>query len=77
MVSNFRVAMEMLDIFDPDDPDANVDCCMNTVDRLGEVRGWLGHEKAYFAQAKLRGEARAWFHRRDYYALHGKSAARR
>lgn len=61
--TNLTMTLEMLEPFDPNDKDADIDHWLLTMDRLGDVYGWTAVERSYFTQVKLRGEARVWFNR--------------
>lgn len=63
MGGELTMAVEILEPFDSEDEDANVNRWLSTVDRLGEIHGWTAVKRSYFTQAKLRGAARAWFNR--------------
>lgn len=58
---NLTMSMEMLEPFDPDDEDANIERWVSVVDKLGDVYGWTPVERSYMTQAKLHGAARTWF----------------
>lgn len=64
-----RVGGDILEPFDPDDPEANMERWVAKIDQLGEIYGWSDFERAYFAQMKLKGAAKKWFNNLDSYNL--------
>ena len=62
-----RAGGDILEPFDPDDEDPNVDSWLNKLDQLGKVHVWSEYERSCFMQAKLRGAAKKWFLRLDEY----------
>ncbi|XP_069699915.1 uncharacterized protein [Periplaneta americana] len=64
-----RAGGELVDAFDPDDCECNVDRWLNKIDQLGRIHDWSDYERAYFMQTKLGGGAKAWYNRLDDYDL--------
>ncbi|XP_069686310.1 uncharacterized protein [Periplaneta americana] len=64
-----RAGGELVDAFDPDDRDCNVDRWLNKIDQLGSIHDWREYERLWIMQAKLRGAAKVWFNRLEGYDL--------
>ncbi|KAK9728670.1 Zinc knuckle [Popillia japonica] len=64
-----RMGGDILEPFDPDEADWNVERWVSKIDQLGEIYGWSPYERAYFAQGQLKGAARKWFNYLDDYGL--------
>ncbi|KAJ8910567.1 hypothetical protein NQ315_008952 [Exocentrus adspersus] len=58
---------DMVDKFDPADPDSSIERWLQKIDQLGVVHGWTNYERATLAQAKLTGAARRWFFQLEDY----------
>ncbi|CAH0546864.1 unnamed protein product [Brassicogethes aeneus] len=63
----FTMAAEMVERFDPEEPDCDVVRWLNKIDQLGHIHGWSGYERSFMLQTKLSGAARAWFRRLESY----------
>ncbi|KAJ8917002.1 hypothetical protein NQ315_012919 [Exocentrus adspersus] len=63
------VGSDVLDYFDPDDADANIERWLYKVDSLRKVHGWSDYEKSTLVQRRLEGSARRWFHQLDSFDL--------
>ena len=62
-----RAGAELIELFDPESRDSNVDRWLNKIDQLGRIHDWTDYERTHFMQLKLAGPAKAWFHRLDEY----------
>ncbi|KAJ8911545.1 hypothetical protein NQ315_012798 [Exocentrus adspersus] len=60
---------DVVDKFDPADPDSSIERWLQKIDQLGVVHGWTNYERATLAQAKLTGAARRWFFQLEDYDL--------
>ncbi|XP_044262773.1 uncharacterized protein LOC123010135 [Tribolium madens] len=65
----FSVGAEIIDQFDPDSPDCNIEKWLTKIDQLGDVYGWSPLGRSSCMQARLGGRARIWFNRLETYDL--------
>ncbi|XP_064210819.1 uncharacterized protein LOC135265341 [Tribolium castaneum] len=68
-VRSWKIGAEIVDYFDPDDADCNIERWLAKIDQLGQVHGWSELEKAGIMQSRLMGAAKAWFNHLGEYNL--------
>ncbi|KAJ8909727.1 hypothetical protein NQ315_014378 [Exocentrus adspersus] len=66
---SLNLCHDVVDCFDPEDPDSHIVRWLHQIDQLGIIYGWTSYEWASIAQAKLVGAARRWFHQLDDFDL--------
>lgn len=56
-----RVGGDILEPYDPQDKDQNVDRWLAKIDQMGAIHHWSEYERSCYMQAKLREAKRTWF----------------
>ncbi len=66
---SIQTTAELVERFDPDHRDANIERWLAKIEQLAKIHGWPDITKSYIVNVRLAGAEQAWYHRLDNYDL--------